>query len=65
MHQGRHRRMTQPMLDLKRLYWNCRRFPTGRRRGQSPYEMLGVTLPSTDFWTLLTPPPRPPQPVSN
>jgi len=57
--------MTQPMLDLKRLYWNCRRFPTGRRRGQSPYEMLGVTLPSTNFWTLLTRPPRPPQPVSN
>jgi hypothetical protein len=19
--------MTQPMLDLKRLYWNCRAFP--------------------------------------
>lgn len=65
MHQGRHRRMTQPMLDLKRLYWNCRRFTTGRRRGQSPYEMLGVILPSTDFWTLLTRPLRPPQPVSN
>ena len=23
MQQSRHKRMTQPMLDLKRLYWNC------------------------------------------
>jgi hypothetical protein len=22
MHQGRHRKMTQGLLDLKRLYWN-------------------------------------------
>jgi hypothetical protein len=53
MQQTRHRKMTQGLLDLKRLYWNCRRLQTGKRRGQSPYEMLGVTLPSTDFWTLL------------
>ena len=53
MQQGRHRKMTQGMLDLKRLYWNCRRLQTGKRRGRSPYEMLGVALPSTDFWTLL------------
>ena len=53
MQQCRHRRMTQGLLDLKRLYWNCRRLPTGRRRGRCPYEMLGVRLPSTDFWTLL------------
>lgn len=53
MQQGRHRKMTQGLLDLKRLYWNCRRLQTGKRRGRCPYEMLGVPLPSTDFWTLL------------
>jgi hypothetical protein len=53
MQQGRHRKLTQGLLDLKRLYWNCRRLPTGRRRGHCPYELLGVPLPSTDFWTLL------------
>ena len=65
MHQGRHRQMTQGMLDLKRLYWNCRRPHTGRRRGKSPYELLGVALPSTNFWTLLAHPPRLPQTLSN
>jgi hypothetical protein len=69
MQQGRHRKMTQGLLDLKRLYWNCRRLQTGKRRGRCPYELLGVTLPSLDFWTLLksaqisTDPP-PPEPVS-
>jgi hypothetical protein len=53
MQQGRHRKMTQGLLDLKRLYWNCRRLQTGKRRGHCPYEMLGVPLPSTDFWTVL------------
>ena len=53
MQQCRHRKMTQGLLDLKRLYWNCRRLQTGKRRGRSPYEMLGAALPSTDFWTLL------------
>ena len=53
MQQGRHRKMTQGMLDLKRLYWNCRRLQTGKRRGRCPYELLGVSLPNTDFWTLL------------
>lgn len=59
MQQGRHRKMTQGMLDLKRLYWNCRRLQTGKRRGRCPYEMLGVPLPSTDFWTLLRSAPQP------
>ena len=53
MQQARHRKLSQGLLDLKRLYWNCRRLPTGRRRGRCPYELLGVPLPSTDFWTLL------------
>jgi hypothetical protein len=53
MQQGRHRKMTPGLLDLKRLYWNCRRLQTGKRRQRCPYEMLGVSLPSHDFWTLL------------
>jgi hypothetical protein len=65
MHQGRHRRITQGMLDLKRLYWNCRRPTSGRRKGKSPYELLGVSRPSTDFWTLLNHPTRPPETLSN
>jgi hypothetical protein len=59
MQQGRHRKMTQGLLDLKRLYWNCRRLQTGKRRGRYPYEMLGVALPSHDFWTLLRAAPEP------
>jgi len=33
MQQSRHERMTQPTLDLKRLYWNCHPFRSdpGRR----------------------------------
>jgi len=53
MHQSRHRCMSKGLLDLKRLYWNCRPLPTGRRRRHSPYEMLGVIAPGTDFWTLM------------
>jgi hypothetical protein len=53
MQQARHRRMTQPMLDLKRLYWNCRPFGAGPRRGWCPYRLLGLALPTDDFWELL------------
>ena len=53
MHQGRHRTMTQGMLDLKRLYWNCREFRGGKRKGKCPYEHLGLKLPSYEFWDLL------------
>jgi hypothetical protein len=53
MHQGRHRTVTQPMLDLKRLYWNCRPFKSGKRQGCCPYELLGLRLPTTDWWQLL------------
>ncbi len=53
MHQERHRTVTQPMLDLKRLYWNCRPFRSGKRRGRSPYDLLGLSLPTTDWWQLL------------
>jgi hypothetical protein len=53
MQQGRHRKMTQGLLDLKRLYWNCRAFRTGHRRKQSPYELQGLHLPTRDWWELL------------
>ena len=53
MQQSRHKRMTQPMLDLKRLYWNCRPFRSGPRKELSPYQALGLELPSCDFWELL------------
>jgi len=53
MQQGRHRKMTPGMLDLKRFYWNTRPFRTGRRRGKSPYQLLGLPLPTHDFWQLL------------
>jgi len=56
MQQGRHRRMTQGLLDLKRLYWNCRQLKTGKRKGHCPYELLGAKLPSTEFWVLLQTP---------
>ena len=41
------------MLDLKRLYWSCRAFRCGKRRGKCPYQLLGVPLPTYDFWELL------------
>jgi hypothetical protein len=53
MQQARHRKMTQGLLDLKRLYWNLRRFRLGRRRGQTPYGLLGLRLPDLGFWELL------------
>lgn len=49
--------MTQELLDLKRLYWNCRAFGTGPRRKRTPYDLLGVKLPTTDWWALLKLPP--------
>jgi hypothetical protein len=53
MHQSRHRKLTQGLLDLKRLYWNCHTFRTGRRKGKSPYERLGLMLPEgVDWWEL-------------
>ena len=53
MQQVRHRNLSQGMLDLKRLYWNCRAFEAGKRKGRSPYELLGLKLPTSDWWPLL------------
>jgi hypothetical protein len=72
MQQGRHRKVTQELLDLKRLYWNLRKFRTGRRSKTSPFERLGVPLPAGLCWwqllqltpdqlrALLPAPPTPP-----
>jgi hypothetical protein len=59
MHQSRHRTVSQGLLDLKRLYWNCREFREGRRRQHCPYELLGLKLPSYRFWDLLGMPTTP------
>jgi hypothetical protein len=53
MQQARHRKMTQGLLDLKRLYWNLRRFRLGHRKDQSPYGLLGLNLPDLSFWEFL------------
>jgi hypothetical protein len=53
MQQARHRVMTQGLLDLKRLYWNLHRFRAGRRKDQTPYGLLGVSLPESSFWEFL------------
>jgi hypothetical protein len=53
MQQARQRNLSQEMLDLKRLYWNCRPFRSGKRRGKCPYQLLGASLPTYDFWDLL------------
>lgn len=50
MQQSRHRKMTQGLLDLKRLYWNLRKFRTGRRKKTSPYQRLGLRLPPELSW---------------
>jgi hypothetical protein len=43
----------EALLDLEGLYWNLRRFRTGRRRGKTPYEIMGLQLPAGDWWQLL------------
>jgi hypothetical protein len=58
MQQARHRRLTQNMLDLKRLYWNFRPLRTGKRRKSTPYQRLGLILPGVRWWELLKIPPE-------
>jgi hypothetical protein len=53
MHQARHRNLSQELLDLKRLYFNCRAFLEGKRKRHCPYELLGLKLPSYDPGVLL------------
>jgi hypothetical protein len=58
MHQARHRHVSQGMLDLKRLYWNCRVFRHGKRQWTCPYALLGLQLPIYDWWQLLQTDPK-------
>jgi hypothetical protein len=58
MQQSRHKVMTQPMLDLKRLYWNSHEFRSGPRKRACPYQVLRLDLPTFDFWTLLQTDPK-------
>jgi hypothetical protein len=53
MQPSRHKRMTQSMLDLKRLYWNCHAFRSGPRKKSCPYQALGLKSQTFDFWTRL------------
>ena len=53
MHQGRHRHVSQGLLDLKRLYWNCHVFREGKCKGQRLYDLLGLHLPRPNWWQLL------------
>jgi hypothetical protein len=50
MQQAQHRKMSQGLLNLKRLYWNCHMFRTGHRRGTTPYQRLGVPWPEGMQW---------------
>jgi hypothetical protein len=50
MQQARHRKVSQGLLDLKRLYWNSQPFRTGRRKDRTPYQWLGVPWPEGVRW---------------
>src|SRR5208337_3522168 len=41
MHQGRHRKMTQGLLDLKRLYWNLHQFRAGQPKESDAVRPVG------------------------
>jgi hypothetical protein len=58
MHQGRQKRVTQGLLDLKRVYWNVHPFAAGKRKKSSPYGRLGLVLPPGSWWDLLQRPPE-------
>ncbi len=53
MHKSRHQNVTREMLDLKRLYGNCREFRDGKRRGRSPYEHPGLPPAWYESWSVL------------
>ncbi len=53
MQQSRHRRMTPPLLDLKRLYGNSRPFRSVPWEDARPDQALGLDLPTFDFQEVL------------
>jgi hypothetical protein len=58
MQQARQKRLTQELLNLKRLYWNMHPFVAGKRKGSSPYRRQGLVLPDHGWWALLKRPPE-------
>lgn len=58
MQQARQKRLTQGLLDLKRLHWNLHVFAAGKRKGHSPYRRLGLKVPEGSWWELLHKPPE-------
>jgi hypothetical protein len=58
MQQARQKRLSQGLLDLKRLYWNTHVFVAGKRKRQAPYARLGLVLPKVSWWGLLQIPPK-------
>lgn len=53
MHQGRQKRLTQGLMDLKRSYWNMHEFRAGKRKRSTPYGRLGLVLPPGGWWALV------------
>lgn len=53
MQQARQKRLTQGLLDLKRVYWNLHEFRAGKRKGTTPYGRLGLVVPQEEWWDLL------------
>jgi hypothetical protein len=53
MQQARQKRLTQSLVDLKRLYWNMHPFRAGKRKGTTPYGRLGMKLPTNHWWKLI------------
>jgi hypothetical protein len=53
MHQRRHKRLTQGLLDIQRLYWNTHAFRAGKRKGASPYKHMALVLPEGGWWALI------------
>src|SRR4051812_23104943 len=55
MQQARHRKMTQGLLDLKRLYWNLRRLPARRPQDPGPEHPPGPGPPPPGLLGVLQP----------
>jgi hypothetical protein len=45
MQQARQKRLTQELLDLKRLDWNLHACRAGARKGSTPYGRQGLAVP--------------------
>jgi hypothetical protein len=50
---ARHRTWSQAFLNRKRWPWNGRELAQGPRQEACPYQHLGLSLPTDDWWELL------------